>query len=171
MRALPQFSLKQIWQGSGRGISVFLYPRVSLETRALWLLTGRFLPGAHVGAFKTQPGVLALISRIRECDLWTKGTLQRSVRVWVWTWSLTTWVTARALLSGRQEGRGEVGVGTHIRERLEEDGFEDRGRVLQPGGAGSLGKLEKAANSFSPQPTPTSGLQPCHPLWALISRT
>ena len=169
MCALPQFSLKRIWQGSGRGVSFFLYPRVSLETRALWLLSGRFLPGAHAGALKTHPGVLALTSRIRECDLWTKGTLQRSVRVWVWRWSLTTRVTARALLSGRQEGRGEVRVGTHARLRREGAGFEDRGSVLQPGVLAASRSRKRQQTASPPSPPPPQACSPAahSGLWSL----
>lgn len=55
-------------------------------------------------------------------------------------------------------------MGTQIRdtERLEEADFGDRGRVHQPGNAGSLEKLEKAGKRFSP--LASEGTQPCPPV-------
>ena len=120
---------------------------------------------------KPIQGVLALISRIREHDLWAKENLQGPGRVWGWRWPWVLWATARVLPRGRQEVRGDVRMGTHVRERLEEASFEDRGGVPQPGDAGRLKKLEKAANSFSPQPTPLRRPTALPPSLDLISRT
>ena len=65
------------------------------------------------------------------------------------------WATASVLPSGRQEVRGDVRMGTHVRERLEEASFEtEEGSpsLGMPAGSRSWKRQQTASPHSSPPP-------------------